>query len=117
MKMFRWWVLAIALAACGESGTEINNETVEVACASCQLEMEGAEGCFWAARIRGKTVTVRGDALPREHDSHAPDGMCNVTRGAVVSGTLHDTWLDATRFDLQPVEPAANPEFTHEDEH
>lgn len=107
----------LGLAACGSSATEISDRTVEVGCAMCQFEMEGAETCFWAARFDGKTVTVRGDALPEDHDAHAPDGMCNVTRQAVVSGTLYPTYFLATKFELLPIDPSALPAEPHAHEH
>lgn len=104
-------------AACGSSGVEVQERTVQVACGSCRLGLEEHPGCYWAADFDGKVLPVRGEALPRDHDSHAPDGMCNVTRDAVVSGTLYESHFAATEFDLQPVEPAADPEFTHEHVH
>ena len=109
--------MLLALGACGSSGTEITDRTVDVGCAMCQLEMDEAESCFWAARFDGKTVTVRGDALPADHDAHAPDGMCNVMRRAVVSGTLYPTHFLATKFELLPADPASIPDEPHAHEH
>jgi len=106
LRFVRAAVVLLALAACGSGGTEVADRTVEVGCGTCQLEVEG-EGCWWAARLDGRAVPVRGDALPEDHDGHAPDGMCNVTRDAVVSGTLYETYFLATKFELQPVDPAA----------
>ncbi len=117
--LFRRWIgpfflLSVAFVGCEPSGAEVRDRTVQVGCGACRFHLEGHEGCYWAADFDGKVVPVSGDALPRDHEDHAPDGMCNVTRDAIVSGRLHDTHFVATRFDLQPVEPAAHPEHSHE---
>jgi hypothetical protein len=123
MRFAQLTVLALAIAfsfaaGCEDGGETITDRTVQVGCGMCRFHREGASpGCYWAADFDGKVVPVRGDALPADHDSHAPDGMCNVTRDAVVSGTLHAGWFEATKFELAPVAPAEHPEFDHHDEH
>lgn len=106
------------LAACGSGSTELEGQVVEAGCGLCQFQLEGRSECYWAIRIGGKEVMVRGDALPsdEEHDSHGPEGMCSMTRTAIVSGTLYETYFAATSFELQPVAPGAVP-TPHQHEH
>lgn len=115
------WLLVVGLfvAACDGGGVEIQDQTVHVACGMCRFGLEDPErhGCYWAAQIDGRVVPIGGTALPRDHENHAPDGMCNVTREAVVSGTLYEKSFVASEFELQPVDPAAEPEFTPEHVH
>jgi len=108
----------LPLTGCDSGGAEIRDRTVRVGCGMCRFGMEGSSpGCYWAAEIDGRTVPVNGEAIPNDHDNHAPGGMCNVTRDAIVSGTLYESQLVVTRFDLQPVDPAEEPEFGPEDVH
>lgn len=110
----------LAWAGCEPGGTEITDRTLEVGCGTCQFHRSDHTGCYWAARIDGRVVPVRGDAVPSEaeHDSHAPDGMCSMMREAVVSGRLYESHLAATEFELLPADPDAIPEApTHEHRH
>lgn len=110
-------VLAVS-TGCESDGESITDRTVQVGCGMCRFHREGATpGCYWAADFGDKVVPVRGDALPRDHEQHAPDGMCNVTRDAVVSGTLYAGYFEATKFELAPVDPATNPDFDPADVH
>ncbi len=111
------WSLSF-IAGCEEEGEQVTDRTVRVGCGMCRFHREGASpGCYWAADFDGKVVPVRGDVLPADHDSHAPDGMCNVTRDAVVSGTLRAGYFEATKLELMPVATAEQPEPGHEHEH
>ena len=98
---------------CRSSATKhLRGETVEAACAMCVYAMEGVRGCIWAVRIDGKPYLAEG-TLPKHHDAHAPDGMCNVKRQAVVSGELVHQKFVAQSFDLKPATHIpANPRFT-----
>ncbi len=112
---------AVALAtlpACGSGSVEVEDRVVEAACGLCQFEMEGRSDCYWAIRIEGKEFMVRGDVLPTddEHDAHDDEGMCAVTRNAVVSGTLYESYFLATKFELQPVPEGTTP-TPHEHSH
>jgi hypothetical protein len=102
---------SILAMGCGDGGKEINGQIVEAGCGMCQLHMDGRSDCYWAARIDGEMVMVRGDALPSdaEHDSHAPGGMCTTIREARVSGTLYETYFLATEFELLPLAADAVP--------
>jgi hypothetical protein len=118
--MFRTIALAATLLtvpACGDSSEEIHDRTVEVGCGMCRFHRRTDGSCYWAMRIDGEVVPVRGDAVPGDEGSHDPDGMCNVTREAIVSGTLYPTYFSATRFDLRPVAGAESPEFGPDDVH
>jgi len=122
VKYLAWAVMAIAVACsgCEPGGEEVADRTLEVGCGTCQLGQTSHPGCWWAAKVDGRVVPVRGDALPsdREHDGHAPDGMCNMTRRAVVSGRLYESHLAVTQFDLLPVDPEDVPDGpTHEHRH
>jgi hypothetical protein len=117
--MCLWLLVGVAALSvgCGSNSTEVVDRTVKVGCGMCQFGMPHPGGCYWAVEIDGKVVPARGQALPSDHDNHAPDGMCNVTRDAVVSGTLYETYFLATRFDLQPVEAPEHPQFGPDDVH
>lgn len=100
-----------ALTGCEPAGTEITDRTLEVGCGTCQLGQTTHPGCWWAAKIDGEVVPMRGEAIPSdaEHDGHAPDGMCNMMRRAVVSGRLHESHLAVTKLELAPVDPEDTP--------
>ena len=94
-----------------------SGETLTVACGRCTFEMEGVEGCPWAAEIEGEHYLIRG-RIPKDHTTHAPDGICNMTRQAVIDGELRDGELLVTRMELLPPEEVpAEPRFSPEDLH
>jgi hypothetical protein len=107
-----------ALAACTPAAdATFEGDTLDVACGRCVFEMEGVQGCPWAAEIEGRHYLIRGP-LPTDHSTHAPDGICNMTRQAVVDGELRDGELLATRFELLPPERVPEqPRFGPADEH
>ena len=83
----------------------------------CLFSMKEAHGCMWAVEIDGVNYLVNGE-LPRDHDNHAPDGMCNMTRQVVVDGQIRGDHFVATRFEL--LDPSAVPEkptYTPDDQH
>jgi hypothetical protein len=86
-------------------------------CGTCRFRLTSHPGCWWAAELGGAVVPVTGPALPQDHDDHGPEGMCNVTRAAVVSGRLYPTHFIATRFDLGPVEEPVDPSQVHVHDH
>ncbi len=92
----------LVLPACS-SDTKVAEQTVTVACGACQFGMEDAGGCKWAAEIDGQHYMVNGP-LPHDHNSHAPDGMCNMKRQAKVAGTIRDDLFVASSFELLPAE-------------
>lgn len=107
-------LIAVSSAVgCRSSATKrLRGETVEAGCAMCLFAMEGVRGCIWAVHIDGKPYLAEGN-LPRYHEAHAPDGMCNVMRQAVVSGELVHSKFVAQTFDLMPAAHIpANPKFT-----
>ena len=110
--------LAAWVAACRPApDATFHGHTLTVACGRCIFEMEGVEGCPWAAEIEGEHYLIRGP-LPTDHSTHAPDGICNMHRKAVVDGELRDGELLVTRFELLPAEEVpAQPRFTPEDLH
>lgn len=112
-------VVALGLwsVACEPAGTEVTDRTLRVACGSCQLQVEEHSGCYWAAEIDGRVVPVSGPAIPADHDAHGPDGMCSMVREAVVSGTLYESHVSVTRFDLVPVEVPEGRPRAHEHVH
>ena len=110
-------LLIVALAGC-DRGVKIDTRTVEAACAMCAYELEGAKGCYWAVVLEGKPVPATGPAIPTDHASHAPDGMCNIRRRVVVEGELSDGLFYATRFELLPPQDVpAQPRFSDADSH
>jgi len=54
------------------------NRIVEVGCAGCLFDMEGAEGCQLAVKVDGKTYLVSGVDI----DTHEA-GLCESTKQAV----------------------------------
>lgn len=106
------------LTACGDSdGETLKDATVTVACANCVFHMEGAVGCPFAAEIDGKHFMIQG-RVPEGHESHAPDGICNMPRRAKVDGQLRDGKLITTRMELLPAtEVPEHPRFSADDIH
>ncbi len=110
---------ALIITACdgGTSGKSIEAQTLKVACGSCVFEMKDVDGCPWAAEVEGKYYLMQG-AVPQNHDSHADDGMCNMPREAVVSGTLRDDKLIVTSMKLKPAREVPSAQtFTEKDIH
>jgi len=100
------WVLVLALTGPGCGGDApipIEGQTITVACGQCVFEMEGVEGCPWAAEIDGVRYLVQG-AVPQQHQSHAVDGICRMERQAVVDGVIRDEILVVSRMELLPAE-------------
>jgi len=113
------WVLFFVPLGCSktEPAIEITTQTVDVACGRCIFEMEGAEGCPWAAHVNGQHAYVFGK-VPLNHATHAPDGICNMTRQAIVEGHLQGDRFLASRFELLPTETVPEkPRFTETDKH
>ncbi len=108
----------MVLAGClGDPGTSVVNRTVTAGCGLCLYSMPEAGGCAWAVEIDGTTYLATG-ALPRDHENHAPEGMCNMKRQVVVDGNIRGDRFVATRFDLQaPGTVPEKPRYTPEDEH
>jgi len=111
------WV-GLSLTACeSDSAQSLQGQLVTVGCARCQFHMEGAVGCPFAAEIDGQHYMIQG-RIPESHLSHAPDGICNMTRQARVTGTLRDGKLITTELELLPAtEIPDNPRFTPQDLH
>lgn len=111
--------LAFTLSACKkELPTKVlHGERLRAACAMCIFKMEGVRACMWAVEIDGKFYLADGD-LPKNHENHAPDGMCNMPRHALVDGELVGGRFVASRFALEPAQsPPENPRFTEKDLH
>jgi hypothetical protein len=110
--------LITVLPACRPpADATFSGETLTVACGRCVFEMEGVEGCPWAVEIEGEHYLIRG-RIPKDHNTHAPDGICNMTRKAVIDGELRDGELLVTRMELLPPEEVpAEPRFSPEDLH
>jgi hypothetical protein len=114
-----WFILVafFALGCFGDRGVELKSETLTVACATCIFHMPDTGGCVWAAKYKDKHFLVQG-TLPFKHAMHAPDGMCNMERKAVVDGFLREGKLIASRFELLAAEKIPEkPTFTPEDIH
>ena len=113
------WLTSLLLssAGCEDDGQVLENATITVGCASCIFEMEGALGCPFAAEIDGKHYMIQG-RVPEGHESHAPDGICNMRRKAKVDGRLRDGKLITTRVELLPAAQVPDsPRFTPADVH
>jgi hypothetical protein len=110
--------LVATLAACRPTAeATFSGDTLTVACGRCIFEMEGLDACPWAAEIDGKHYLIRGK-VPKEHSTHAPDGICNMRRQAVIDGELRGGELLVSRMELLPPEGVPKePRFGVEDEH
>jgi hypothetical protein len=100
------------LAGCEKIfGREIPEQTLTVACGGCIFKQGMEHGCYWSAEVDGQYYAVNGP-VPKDHDSHGPEGMCTLPRHAVVAGEIRGDQLFASKFDLLPVtdaERAAHP--------
>ena len=109
--------VSVLVGCAGPPGIPVENRTVTAACGMCLYSMKEAKGCMWAVELDGASYLVQG-VLPRDHENHAPDGMCNVKREVVVDGHLREDRFVATRFELLPAEDVPEkPNFTPEDLH
>ena len=93
--------LVLTLGCRSEPATRLSGETVRVGCAMCIFKMPGVRACLWAVEIQNQYYLAEGN-LPKNHDSHGPEGMCTMEREAVVDGELRHGKFFATRFDLKP---------------
>jgi len=115
-------LLCFGLASCSSSpkatpAIELKRQTVTVGCGMCIYQLPNSNGCYWAAEVDGQHFVVQGD-LPKNHENHAPDGMCNMSRRAVIDGTLEGNRLFAKRFELLDSEAVPEtPSFTPADIH
>ena len=55
-----------------------------------------------AILLDGKAHFVDGSHLDDHGDAHAPEGLCNAVRPAIVSGRLTDGRFQAERFEVVP---------------
>ena len=103
---------------CSDSAeVTITGQTTKVGCAACIYKMEGAKGCEWAADVNGEHLMVQGQ-LPLKHNSHGPEGMCNMEREAKIEGAVRDGKLITSSFELLPAKNAPKtPKFTPADQH
>lgn len=109
--------LGCATSAPSVEEPQLSAQTIDVACGRCIFKMPEIKGCPWAAELDGKHYLVQG-AVPHDHQPHAPDGICNVRRQAVVDGVLRDGKLIVSRMELQPAsEVPSQPTYTPADEH
>ena len=120
----RAFILALCLglsvpvlsAGCVERGTELHDQLVTVACGSCVFGQHDRPGCYWAMELDGQYYEVLG-ALPPDHDSHAPGGMCTMKRQAHVDGQVVEGKFVATRFELVPLDHVPAGATAHEHTH
>lgn len=109
--------LALVVMGCNaEPAIVLTQQTLTVGCGRCIFEMEGVEGCPWAAEIDGQHYLIRG-ALP-DHESHEADGICNMTRQAVVDGEIRGDELVVSSMVLVDADSIPEtPRFAPEDQH
>lgn len=104
---------ALPLMGCADTSAdaatvEVNDEVIEVACGTCQLNMEGS-GCEAAVRIDGKTYFMDGAPAELAETEHDADGICMCVREAKVTGKVVDGRFKAEKFELQPQKTADTP--------
>ena len=110
-----------AVGACspGKAAEQVvTHREVTVACGRCIFEMKKATtGCPWAVEIDGHHYLVQGE-VPQGHQNHAPDGICNMRRRAIVDGTIRGDRFISTHFELKRAGGVPeNPRYTPEDVH
>ncbi len=71
-------------------------------CATCIFEMKGVTGCKLAVEIDDKAYLVTGSGIDDYGDAHAPDGLCNTAREAIVEGRIEGDRFVAERIELLP---------------
>ena len=119
LQMVAIGALSFAISGCGtpEPTVELQGEVLTAGCGMCIYGKTLGTGCYWAVEHQGDVYPVSGP-VPKDHENHAPTGMCNMKRQVRVDGTLRSTGLAATQFELLPPEAVPNaPKFTPEDVH
>ena len=112
-------IFGLFMACSGPSvpAVTLTNQTVEAGCGWCQYGQMGDSGCYWTVKWKDELFVVQGQ-IPQDHQNHAPDGMCNVKRQAVVSGRLNAGQFYASKFELKPAGVIPDtPQFTPADLH
>jgi hypothetical protein len=100
---------AVLLAGCTMiTGVEVPEQTLTAACGMCIFKQPPVAGCYWAIEYEGSYYAVNGP-VPKDHDSHGPEGMCTMPRRAVVAGTIRGEQIFATKFELLPADPSLTP--------
>lgn len=85
------------------SSSGLVDQTVELSCGQCQLEMEGS-ACDLAVRFDGQSYFVDGSSIDDHGDAHGEDGLCNCIRKAKVTGEIVDGRFKATSVKVMPTE-------------
>lgn len=109
---FRLVTLATALIADGirtsaaqdtvaQHPLNVSRQIVETACGQCQFGMPG-EGCTLAIRIDGSSFFVEGSLIDDHGDAHAPTGLCNCIRDALVEGHIANGRFVAATMHILP---------------
>jgi len=124
-SLARAFVIAMAVAsgaqttACRTTADHVvlTNKTLEAGCGTCRYHLPDGQGCYWVIEHEGQHYPVAG-TLPTDHENHAPDGMCNMTRSVSVTGEIRGKNFIAGKFEvLSPADVPAKPEFTPQDVH
>jgi hypothetical protein len=111
-------LIALLGIGCGSEPTQkIEGRELTIACGMCIFEMPGAENCPFAADVDGKYYIMRG-ALPRDHLSHAAEGICNMPRRAIVHGEIRGELLHVSEMQMLDAQGVPEqPRFGAEDIH
>lgn len=92
------------LAGVGCSGTpegRVASRQAEVGCGLCRFG-DDASSCELMVRMDGVVYPVDGAGIDDFGDAHAPDGLCEATRTAVVSGRIDGGRFVAESIELVP---------------
>ncbi len=115
----KWLLMALlfSVASCqSEPAIVLTQQTITVGCGRCIFDMEDVEGCPWAAEIDGSHYLMSG-ALP-DHNSHESDGICNMSREAVVDGEIRGEELVISKMVLMPAQGIPDkPRFAPDEQH
>lgn len=77
-------------------------QTLELGCAGCIYELEGAEGCETAVKVGDKVLMLTGFEL----DAHSV-GLCKSAKAAEVAGSVDGANFVASAVRMLPAEEAA----------
>ena len=98
-----FFLLLAALGCVSAPDQVVDNQVMDVACGTCIYRLPDGVGCYWAVELDGEHYAMAGE-LPKDHDNHGPDGMCNMGRKARITGELRGSNFIASAFELLPTD-------------
>ncbi|MCA9242454.1 MAG: hypothetical protein KDA32_00755 [Phycisphaerales bacterium] len=100
-------VVLLLMTGCASTPRAVGRDkprVVQAGCGMCVFHMKGEDECQLAVKIDGRPYLVVGTDIDDYGDAHAPDGLCNTSREARVSGEIRNDRFVAHTFELEPME-------------